>query len=136
MEKKVISAELVLERYAKGEKHTSTYEVRTDFSKDTCVSDIADFVEGMEKLWRLAINAGKHWEKVSHYQFEICEAVYGDGYDSLSFDRWVSKDIYGDICLEKGEESVYFRPDERYTDANRDMSIGKNILRDMAFTMH
>ena len=132
---KRISAELDVTRRSKGEEHRSKYEVYTRFCSETTVGDIANFVDGMKKIYTKALDAAKHYETVSDVYMEILESVYDDSGAMKSFDRWYLRDI-GDICLEKGEESIYLIPDTRYTSENRDMSIGKNILRDMEFTMH
>lgn len=135
LSKKIISVELVVTRRAKGEEHRSKYEVYTRLSSEATVGDIADFVDGMKKIYAKAMDAAKNCETGSDVYMEIVESVYDDGGTQVSFDRWYLRDI-GDISLEKGEESIYLVPDTRYTSENRDMSIGKNILRDMEFTMH
>ena len=135
---KTISVELVITRRSKGEEHKSKYETRIKFGHETLIGDIADFVDDMKKIWTKAIDAAKHWENVSDIDMEISEAVYehetGGEWKSLNFDRWYLRNME-DICTEKGEESIYLVPDTRYTSENRDMAIGRDILRDMAFTM-
>lgn len=139
MREKTIRATLVIIRTARGERHESTYEVCTNFNEKTTVGEIADFVEGMEKLWRTAITAAKSYKNLNDITMEISEAVYshedGGDFKTESYDRWYMRNME-DICLEKGEESIYLVPDTRYTSEVRDMNIGKNILRDMAYTMH
>ena len=137
MKEKVINAELIILRTARGEEHKSTYEVRTSLSEKTTVGDLADFVDGMRKLWAKAMQAAKHSKKVSIITMEVCEAVYEhdpEEWKQLSFNRWYMRDM-GDISTEKGEESIYLVPDTRYTEEYRDMCIGKDILRDMAYAM-
>lgn len=139
MREKTISATMCIIRTARGERHESTYEVYTNFNEKTTVGEIADFVEGMEKLWRTAITAAKSYKNLNDITMDISEAVYNlgeDGHDfkTESYDRWYMRNM-DDICLEKGEESIYLVPDTRYTSENRDMCLTKNVLRDMAFTM-
>lgn len=138
MREKTIRATLCIIRTARGERHESTYEVCTNFNEKTTVGEVADFVEGMEKLWRTAITAAKSYKNLNDITMDISESVYSheDGHDfkTESYDRWYMRDM-DDISLEKGEESIYLVPDTRYTSENRDMCIGKNVMRDMAFTM-
>ena len=135
---KTISAELVITRRAKGEEHKSKYEARIKFGHETLIEDVADFIDGMKRIWTKAMEAAKHCENVSDIDMEICESVYehetGMEWKQLNFDRWYLRDM-GDISTEKGEEGIYLVPDTRYTSENRDMMIGRDILRDMAFTM-
>lgn len=132
---KSIDMELVITRRAKGEEHKSKYTARIKLEHETLISDIADFVEDTKKIWNKAMDAAKHWENVSDIDVEVIEAVYErDPWTQVSFNRWYLRNM-GDICTEKGEEGIYLVPDTRYTEENRDMSIGRDILRDMAFTI-
>lgn len=138
MKEKVIRVELEIKRRARGEEHTSKYEASIWMNDQTTVSNIADFVDDMHKLWGKAMAAAKNSANVPDINMEICEAVYehepGSEFKTGLFNRWYLRDME-DISTMKGEESIYLVPDDRYTDPVRDMSISKNILRDMAFTM-
>lgn len=138
MKEKVIRVELSIKRRARGEEHTSKYEASIALNYRTTVSEIADFGSDVQKLWSKAMAAAKNSENVSDIDMEICEAVYehepGSEFKTALFNRWYLRNME-DISTERGEESIYLVPDERYTKPERDMSIGKNVLRDMAWTM-
>lgn len=132
---KTIDMELVITRRAKGEEHKSKYTARIKLEHETTVGDVGDFVDATKKIWNRAMEAAKNCENVSDIDLEIVEAVYErEPWTQVDYDRWYLRNM-GDICTEKGEEGIYLVPDTRYTEEHRDMSIGKDILRDLAFTM-
>lgn len=136
---KTINCEMVLTRRVTGEEHKSTYHTSVELSAGTSMCELADFIEGMRKIWNKAVSVKRESDKTldtPDFSMEITEHVLdkADNWNTVSFNRWYTHDIF-DICTEKGEEGIYLRPDTRYTPENRDMSIGKNILRDLAFTM-
>ena len=116
MKEKMIRVELVVKRRARGEEHTSKYEASIDLNEKTEMSEIADFVDDMHKLWGKAMTAAKNSENVPDIDMEICEAVYehelGGEFKTNMFNRWYLRNME-DICTEKGEESIYLVPDER-----------------------
>jgi len=139
MREKVIGATLIITRRGKREEHTSKYEADITFNNMTSIGDVCDFIESMKKIWNVAMQAAKNYENVTDISLDLHEAVYemtdeDAGISQLSFDRWYIRDI-SDICTEKGEESIYLVPDTRYTRPSRDMSIDKDVLRSMAYTM-
>lgn len=138
MKEKIIRVELVIKRRARGEEHTSKYEASIDMHEKTAMSEIADFVDDLHKLWGKAMTAAKNSENVSDIDMDIHEAEYehelGGEFKTNKFNRWYLRNME-DICTEKGEEGIYLIPDERYTPAERDMLIGKDILRDMSRAM-
>jgi len=136
---KKIDVEMKLTRRVRGEEHTSKYTAYVELSADARIGEIANFIEGMKKIWTKAVNAKREAEKTFDapaFTMEVTEHIIdkSDNWKTESFDRWYTYDI-DDICTEKGEEGIYLRPDTTYTSENRDMSIGKDILRDLAFTM-
>lgn len=136
---KKISCEMTLSRRVKGEEHTSKYTAEVELSAGASVGEIADFIDGMRKIWTKAVNAKREADKtfdMPSFTMEVTEHVIDreNDWKTESFNRWYTYDIY-DICTEKGEEGIYLRPDTKYTSENKDMSIGKDILRDLAFTM-
>ena len=136
---KKISCEMSLSRSVKGEEHTSKYHADMELSADSSIREIADFIGGMKKIWSKAINMKREAEKTFNppaFFMEITEHVMdrSENWTTNSFNRWYTYDI-DDICTGKGEESIYLRPDTKYTSETRDMSIGKDVLRDLAFTM-
>lgn len=132
---KTLDMELVITRRAKGEEHKSKYTARIKLEYETTVADIADFVDATKKIWNKAMETAKNCENVSDIDLEIVEAVYErEPWRQVDYDRWYLRNM-GDIITEKGEEGIYLVPDTRYTEESRDMAIGKNVLRDMAFTM-
>lgn len=132
---KCIDMELVITRRARGEEHKSKYTARIKLEHETLIGDIADFTENVKKIWSKAMEAAKHCENVSDIDVEVIESVYErEPWRQVCFDRWYLRNM-GDISTEKGEEGIYLVPDTRYTEENRDMLIGRDILRDMAFTM-
>ena len=132
---KSIDVEMTVTRYAKGEEHKSKYSAHIKLEYETTVADIADFADATKKIWNRAMDAAKHCENVRDIDMEIIESVYErEPWEQVCFDRWYLRNM-GDICTEKGEEGIYLVPDTRYTEENRDMVIGKDVLRDMAFTM-
>lgn len=136
---KKISCEMTLSRRSKGEMHTSKYSADIELSAGTSVSELADFIDGMRKIWNKAVNYKREAEKTldcPDFTMEVTEHVMdrANNWQTEEFNRWYTYDIE-DICTGKGEEGVYLRPDTKYTSENRDMLIGKDILRDLAFTM-
>ena len=132
---KTIYCEMSLTKKLKGEEHTSKYVASIELSARTSMSEIADFIDGMRKIWTKAVNARRESDEPS-FSMEITEHILdkADDWKTIEFNRWYTYDIC-DICTEKGEEGIYLRPDTKYTEERRDMSIGKDILRDLAFTM-
>lgn len=137
---KNIDVEMSFTRRVKGEEHTSKYRARIELNAGTSMSELADFIENMRKIWNKAVSTRREFDKnigyTPEFYMDITEHVIdkGDEWKTESFNRWYTYDIF-DISTEKGEEGIYLRPDTKYTPENRDMSIGKNILRDLAFTM-
>lgn len=130
---KCIDMELVITRRIKDEEHKSKYTARIKLEHETLIGDIADFTENVKKIWSKAMDAARH--DVSDIDMEVIESVYErDPWKQVCFDRWYLRSM-GDISTERGEEGIYLVPDTRYTEESRDMLIGKDILRDMAFTM-
>lgn len=130
---KTIRATLVVTRIKRDERHESTYTVCTDFSERTTVGDVADFIDGMKKIWTTAVNAAKRGDALN---MDISAAVYsrGDGgvLKTESYNRWYVRNA-DDVSTERGEEGIYLVPDTRYTEESRDMFLSRDILRDMAF---
>ena len=88
--------------------------------------DIEEFYEVAESIIKWCIKAPR---KNTPYQVVVSQSVYYD--DSTSgCDRWVSVPWY-----EQDDEGIYLKPDERYTDASRDMYLTKNIRKDLASYM-
>lgn len=138
MKEKVIASELVIKSRRRNEEHTSKYEARLTLNEDTTVGQIVEFTDEMKKIWNKAVQAAKNCENVTDIEMDIHEAVYkhapGEDYTSMSFDRWYLRAL-DDISTEKGEEYIYLCPDIKYTPAERDMALGRDVMRDMAFTM-
>lgn len=69
-------------------------------------------------------------------EMEVIESAYENWLTDKplvqkSFDRWVSVPTeYQD------EESIYMKADEKYTESCRDMYLTKDLLKDLAFTLH
>lgn len=130
---KCFDIELETTRRAHGELHTSKYTAHLRLMDDTTFEDIAVFVEDVKKIWGKAISAAK--SDADGVCMEVTESAYiTEPWEQKLFNRWYLRNV-GDICTEKGEESVYLVPDERYTPANRDMCIGRDILKDIAYTL-
>lgn len=133
---KKICCEMTIARSVKGEEHTSKYSTEVELSADAGIRGIADFIDGMRKIWNKAVNIKREADKTFNppaFSMEIIEHVMdrSDGWKTESFNRWYTHDI-DDICTEKGEEGIYLRPDTKYTAETWDMSIGRDILRDLA----
>lgn len=99
-------------------------------------SSMVGFLEDVKKIWKMCV---KPYGNASEFRLlEVTVAVYerteSDGLRSISFDRWFTRNA-DDICTDKDEPTVYLVPDEKYTEAHRDMCIGKNVYGDIAFTL-
>lgn len=115
-----------------------TIEIKTEANinliDNTSFGDIVRFLNETKAVWKKARKAVKDG---SFEQIEIIESSYDNWGDTnkdliqTSFNRWVG--YLGDQSYD--DEGIYLRPDERYTEAHRDMYIGKNVLEDIAFTL-
>lgn len=111
-----------------------TYKAEIRLSDDTNFSEIVEFIDDIKKIWKkgmTAIKAGFHME------MEVTEAVYENWIEpekeliQKEFDRWIS------VPLEKQDsDGIYLEADKRYTSECRDMYLTKDILKDLAFTLH
>ena len=140
---KVVRCELTLKHRVKGEEHTSKYSAEIHLCADSDVGDIADFTDGMHKIWNKAVATRREYDRAlppegnyPDFKMEVVEHVMdrGDSYSTASYHRWYTYEIT-DVCAEKGAEGIYLRPDTKYNGESSDMLIGKNILRDMAYYM-
>lgn len=99
-------------------------------------SSMVGFLEDVKKIWKMCV---KPYGNASEFRLlEVTVATYGRSADgelySIDFDRWYTRNA-DDICTDKDEPTVYLVPDEKYTEAHRDMCIGKNVYGDIAFTL-
>lgn len=109
---------------------TLTLDDSTEFSS------IIGFLDDVKKIWKMCV---KPYGNASEFRsLEVTVAIYGKAADgelySIDFDRWYTRNA-DDICTDKDEPTVYLVPDEKYTEAHRDMCIGKNVYGDIAFTL-
>lgn len=104
-----------------------TIDDRTEFSS------MVGFLKDVKDIWKMCV---KPYGNASEFRLlEVTVSVYdAENHKSISFDRWFTRNA-DDICTDKDEPTVYLVPDERYTAANRDMCIGKNVYGDIAFTL-
>ena len=91
---------------------------------DSAFSEMIKFMDDAKKIWRYAMKAKA---KNNWYQLEVTEYTY-DGENS-DLNRWVSRYEPGD------EEGIYLDADTKYTPAERDMYLTKDLMNDLAFTL-
>lgn len=92
----------------------------------TTLHDIEEFYEVAESIFKWCIKAHKN---NNAYQVQVSQCVYYD--DSTSkVDVWVSDSWYDQDGI-----TIYMRPDERYTEPQRDWCLTKNIRKDLASRM-
>ena len=99
-------------------------------------SSMVGFLKDVKDIWKMCV---KPYGNASEFRsLEVTVAIYGKSADgelySIDFDRWSTRNS-DDICTDKDEPTVYLVPDEKYTEARRDMCIGKNVYGDIAFTL-
>lgn len=84
------------------------------------LNDVAGFINTIKLAIQEAIKIIKSDAEVT--SFEVSLIASGE-----TFDRWFTDDIT-DVCIEKGEESLYLRPDTDYTNPQHDMALMLNNI--------
>ena len=127
---KQIDIVLKAEETSRNKKVNMEYKAGTSFGNDTSFSQVLDFLDEAKKIWKHAMRLSK---KGIYIKLEVTEFTYKkDGEGSListNFDRWHFEGYNEDT------EGIYLSADTRYTKAERDMYLSKNVLRDLAFTL-
>ena len=123
---------LEVSAFKNGVATTEKQSAEINLSDDTRFESILDFMDSVKAVWKRARKAIKSGDRIT---MEVIVSTY-EGWSNpdeklrqTSFDRW--------YCTEEGQddEGIYLRPDIRYTDAYRDMYLGKDVLRGLAFTL-
>lgn len=107
---KQIDIVLKAEETYRNKKVNMEYKAETSFGNDTSFSQVLDFLDEAKKIWKHAMRLSK---KGIYIKLEVTEFTY-------------KKDSEGSLI------STNFA---RYTKAERDMYLSKNVLRDLAFTL-
>lgn len=122
---KHIDIVLKAEETSRNKKVNMEYKAGTSFGNDTSFSQVLDFLDEAKKIWKHAMKLS---QKGIYIELEVTESVYEkDG--KSSFDRWHFEGYNDDV------EGIYLSADTKYTKANRDMYLSKDVLRDLAFTL-
>lgn len=127
---KQIDIVLKAEETYRNKKVNMEYKAETSFGNDTSFSQVLDFLDEAKKIWKHAMRLSK---KGIYIKLEVTEFTYKKDSEgsliSTNFDRWYFEGYNEDT------EGIYLSADTRYTKAERDMYLSKNVLRDLAFTL-
>jgi len=131
-----INYESLTNDYAEGS--TTTFKKTADitFDNNTELTAVSRFIENAKKIWKLCTKEYEHEHEYRSLEIMVSVAEWNDGqYKSISFDRWYTRSN-DDINTDPDEKMVYLVPDTRYTAENRDMAIGKDVIKDIAWTIN
>lgn len=123
---KFYSMRLCISKNKKGLKVETAYHTVVCLGDESNFIDILCFQDNAKKIWKKAMNAVR--EKMP-MQLSVEVSVY-DELNNNSFNRWVSVPVE-----EQDDKGIYLRADEKYTDPNIDMRLGKDVLRDLEYTV-
>ncbi len=111
----------------------SSFKAELRITDELNFSEIVEFVDNIKGIWKKAMAAVR---KGSFMEMEVIESTYDNWMTDKplvqkSFDWWVSVPAEN-----QDEEGIYLKADERYTPVHRDMYLTKDLLKDLAFTLH
>lgn len=114
------------------EKKNNICRTELMLTDNTLFSEIYHFIEEIkviyEKARAIIDNRGSMELSISVAVYKNWETQDMDKkMKQVSYDRWVSVPTE-----EQGKESIYLKPDTRYTPENRDMFLFEDILEDIA----
>lgn len=124
---------LIIRENRKNGTVESKFKAELKITDELNFSEIVDFIDSVKGIWKKAMTAVK---KGYFMEMEVIESTYDNWLTDKplvqkSFDRWVSVPAeYQD------EEGIYMKADEKYTESCRDMYLTKDLLKDLAFTLH
>lgn len=117
----------------KSELYTWQNKCSVELGKDTSFADVLYFMEEVKKIVaKIKSFYLKHGENA---EYNLCFESFGYNFETgelSKFNCWRSN-LTGDV----NEEGIYFRPDERYTEPEKDMYVSyKEPLKDIGTYCH
>ena len=110
------------------------YKAELDLCDDMRFSEIMEFTDQVKMIWRKAMQASRRGD---YMEMEVIEAAYAGRLDELkeeleqkNFDRW-----YFEGRNYEDTDGIYLQADTRYTPAQRDMYLTKDVLKDLCSTL-
>lgn len=112
-----------------GSGKTNQFSVTLKLEDDTDMSDIINFVEGLRMIYDEAIKATKRGDYID---FTVMREVYDlSQWEITHRVKITSFDVWNFKGYNESVEGIYLSPDTRYTDANHDLWLTKDILHDL-----